>query len=651
MPDPGLGPRLTRVHVTSIAALNQSGSNPMDNPFNDNSIPPPRPEVALSRAQANAPKFASESGRVASLSSSHCLFRLSASGAPHVMTLQVLQALALCGEFRSLDEHVSRIESTVSGLVGKHEAIRRVLEDLIKRRLLLSDEDFISRLSRAPRRDPPAMRAVFIRACDRPDRLAHLLASLVHYERQYAARRRYVLIDDSVHAANVELHRDQLRQFELATRCEVRYVGQAESARLVERIARAVPQARDAAGHLLVRGAHAQAHRFGGGRSRNLALLLSAGSRLTLLDDDLILPLRRPDFARNGMDPHPEASAQPRFYPSMELALQSGSEVDEDPFEMHLQLCGHSLGASVGGRYELSRDELHGLTLDQLRMFAADTRIATTHHGSYGSSRSESTLWLYQISDPVAREQFWGDHESYQRNRGAHHLYYGAGRAHTHEFSGFTPFALDNSELLPCTNPVGRAEDSLGNALIHYCQPESVAVELPVAIGHVQESQRKRFRNTDAASVPRVNDFLREFVRRQFGSSRADDPAQRLDFLSHVLRDLSHARVGDRLDSLREFRSLVYSGIVEGLQRQLEKATEAPDYWREDVRAIVQVNTNELLDAGAAPRLAEWPQDIDTSACARALGAELESMADACEHWPVLWQYAAAQGNDLLVSI
>jgi hypothetical protein len=619
----------------------------MDDARDNSNRSTPPPEAPSTAMSAITPLYASEIGRVASLSSTHCLFRLTGSGAPHVMTLQVLQALGLCNEFRPLDEHVARIGTSIADLAGQHETIRRVIEDLVRRGLLVSDRDFVSRLRSAPRREPAPMRAVYIRACDRPDRLALLLASLVHYERRFGARRRYVLIDDSVNAANIEAHRDQLGQFGSATGCEVRHFGHAEATRLVEILSRALPHAREAARALLLRGAHTQAHRFGGGRSRNLALLLSAGARLSLLDDDLILPLRRPDFAVDAMDPDPRASAQPRFYASMALALESGSEIDEDPFELHLQACGQSLGTCAAGRYGLSRDSLRGLSLDQLGMFSPEARIATTHHGSYGSSRSESTLWLHQISDPVAREQFWCNHESYRRNLGAHHIYYGSGKAHAVEFSGFTPFALDNSELLPCTNPVGRAEDSLGNALIHYCRPESVALELPVAIGHVQETLRDRFRHTDAAIVPRVNDFLRELVRRQFGSSRADDPGKRMEFLSRVLRDLSLASHRERLESLREFRSLVHSDIVDQLQRQLETASAAPSYWQDDVRAIIRVHTRELLDAEAIPRLAEWQRDIDTAGCARALTDELGAMADACACWPAMWQFAAEQADKL----
>lgn len=109
-----------------------------------------------------------------------------------------------------------------------------------------------------------------------------------------------------------------------------------------------------------------------------------------------------------------------------------------------------------------------GPNLGRLDLLRADTRIATTHHGSYGSSRSESALWPCQALD-------------------------GAGRARVQRVPGLTPFTLDSAALLPGTNRQGRVEDSLAAVLAHYCLPDSRALGLPLAMGHVRESLRPRF--------------------------------------------------------------------------------------------------------------------------------------------------------------
>ena len=69
-----------------------------------------------------------------------------------------------------------------------------------------------------------------------------------------------------------------------------------------------------------------------------------------------------------------------------------------------------------------------------------------------------------------------------------------------------------------------------------------------------------------------------------------------------------------------------------------------------DARSIVQANAKALL-AKAPPRLGDWAPDLDDAGCAQALGEDLTAMADACEHWPALWQHAAEQGDKLLSAV
>jgi len=607
----------------------------------------PAPGAApVLKPDPNAPVFASEDGRVASLSSQECIFLVKRNGEPHVMTFQVLKALDLCREFRTLDEHAARIQSTIAGLSAKRDDIRRVLDGLVQRQLLLSDTTFIERLRAAPARSPAPLRGVFIRACDRPDQLANLLRSLTEYERRHRANRRYMVIDDSVLSASVNEQRDLLREFARATGCKVNYIGAAERARIVDKFAKALPRSKEVLSQLLLRDAHPHAQRFGGGRGWNMSLLLSAGARMALIDDDERMPFRRFDTVRPGLDPNPNSALQARFFNSMEQALGAGSEVEEDPFELHLGACGESLGALVGGAYPLDREALRGLNLGRLDLLTPGARVISTQNGSYGSSRTATALWLYQL-DGESRAEFWRDRESYLRNVEAQHLLCGMTQARLWEVAGFSPFTLDNSEFLPCTSPVGRAEDSLGNALTRYCLPESLALELPLAIGHVQESARRRSPQTLAASQPRVNDFLRDFVRQQSGLFKTEEPGQRLSFLAEVLRDLAHASERERIDHLREYLSYVRADVIDRLQHQLEAATEAPVYWQADARAIVQANGKMLL-AAAPPRLADWSEDLDAAGCARMLSTELNLFADACEHWPALWRHAAEQGEKLL---
>ncbi len=605
--------------------------------------------ASVPKPDPNAPTFASEDGLVASLSSQECVYQVRRTGETHVMTFQVLQAMDQCREFRSLDEHAARIQSTIPALASKRDDVKRVLEGLVQRRLLVSASDFIEHLGAAAPRELAPLRAVFIRACDRPEQLAHLIDSLTDYERRFRAGRRYVVIDDSVLAANINEQRDLLREFARTTGCKVNYIGGAERSRIAEKFVKIRPQARSAIESLLLREAQARVQRFGGGRGWNLALLLSAGARLALLDDDFRLRLRRPPFMEAGLDPNPNAQTRAAFMANMEEAFAYGEPSAEDPFALHLGACGQSLGALASTQYPLSRQAMRGLNLSRLDLLSGSSRVIGTQLATYGSARTPNGLWLYHL-DGSSREEFWRDRESYLRNTDVQQIWFGVAQARVWEAVGCTPFTLDNSQLLPCTNPVGRSEDGLWSALTRYCHTDAVVLELPDGIGHVQEKARKRAEVTLAAHAPNVNLFLRDYVQRHFGLFKAADAGQRLQFLAHVLRDLSGASEVDRVAHLREYLSYIRANIIDRLQHQLEAAAGAPVYWQADVRAIVEANAKALLSK-AAPRLSDWPEDIDDIGCARALVSELDGMANAFEHWPALWQYAAEQGEKLLSAL
>lgn len=601
-------------------------------------IPPLRPNPAT-------PVYASEDAVVASLSNSECVFQVKRTGDAHVMTFQVLQALDQCREFRTLDEHVTRIQSTIPGLEQQREAVTRVLQSLIERDLLISDARFTQRLTTATPRPLQPLRAIFIRACDRPAQLERLLATVGEYERRHRAGRHYVVLDDSSLATNIDRHRDLLREFARTTGCKASFFGPAERQRLVERFAKAVPGSTAVLQQLLLPAAGAT--RFGGGRSWNLALLLSAGGRFVLFDDDQRLPLRRHELAQGGLDLNPTQSPFARFYRNMEEALAGGEEIADDPFGLHLDVCGLSIGELIArSEFGINRESLRGLNLARLAHLNSDTRVLVTQQGTYGSARSESAAWIYHL-DAAGRADLCASREAYLANVEAQFIWQGTSRARLSPISWFTPFAFDNSMLLPCTNAMGRGEDALFSAAAHFCHPDALALELPFAVGHVQEQSRRRSQRSLLASTPRVNHFATDYIQRQFGSFLASDPAQRLELLANIFRDLAGASEMVRITHLREYLNYVRADAIERLQQQFESASDAPVFWQADVRSIIDANGRALI-AKAPPRLGDWGEDFDNAACARALRDELQALAANYSAWPALWERARELGDKTL---
>lgn len=601
------------------------------------SAPTPRPAP-------DAPRYAAVDALVAPMSGDEFAFITKEGGERHVLSHHVLQSLDQCREFRTLDEHVARVVSVVPGL-NQPERIRKGLESLAQNRLLVSDSDFIDGLARSAEPDACELHAVYIRACDRPEQLQALLASLAEYERRFRAARHIVLLDDSVEPANRDRNRDLLREFARAVGNPVSYVGAAERVRLRERLLKLVPDAQTSIEWLLERGPRTR--RGGGGRSWNLALLLSAGRRFAMLDEDFRLPLRRHPEALAGIDPNPAQAASARFFRRIEDALAAGEEDAGDPFEAHLAVCGERLGAILAQpAYRLERESLRGMNLGRLEHLRGDARVLYSLNGTAGASGTESALWLYQL-DADSRNEFWAGRDAYLRNIEARSIWYGWLRAKPAAQAYFTPFVFDNRSLLPCTNPDGRGEDSLASAATQFVHPGSLVMHLTSVIGHVQEGARKRSDVTMAAHTPRFNHFLRDYVINQTGGFKSNDPARRLALLGEIVADLAAADARTLEATLDEYLSFVRADVVERLQNQFESNPDAPVYWHADVRTIVQNNGNALLKR-SAPRLGDWPADADGAACAELARAELADVAQAWRDWPRLWGVACEQGERLL---
>ncbi len=606
------------------------------------------PAGPASRSDPDAPLFASEDGVVASLSNNECIFQMRRTGDTHVMTYQVLQAgRPQCREFRPLDEHVARVQTTIPGLQAHRDGVRRVLESLGARGLLVSDADFLRRLAAAPAVETPTLRAVFIRACDRPAQLERLLKSLAECERRFRTTRRYVLIDDSVSSDAANRHRDLLREFARATGCKLTYLGIAEQTRFVERLAKAVPQAARVLPSMLVRSPMPAA--FGGGRgwkSRAAAFRRRGASSCCSTTINVCrsvaptvrarvsIPIRRRWHSRVSTATSKTLSAPARNSSTIRSSCILRSSVAA------------SARCSPTQRYAIDRKALRGLGLGRLDHLRGDANVIATRQGAYGSSRTESGAWLYQL-DPESRAEFWADRESYLRNVEAGSLWYGQRQARATTTGMFTPFALDNQRLLPCTNPLGRGEDALFAQIAHLCHPDALSVELPVAIGHAQENARRRSDKTLAAPPPRFNYFVTDFVQRQLSEFLAEDPAARLGLLAANLRDVAGASDARRLRTLREYLAYVRADSIERLQQQYESAQNAPIYWQADVRSIIEAN-GRALTAKSAPRLADWPDTLDESGCATMLRDETARLAAGYEAWPALWAYAREQGERLL---
>jgi hypothetical protein len=590
-------------------------------------------------APPTGPLLASVDGRVNSLANGEVVFFDLGTEQLHVMTEQVLGAMDVCRPFRTLDEHVAAVRQAMPALPQQGDAVKRVLENLVSRGLIISDADWLARLAQHDARPQAEFAGLFIRACDRPAQVKRLLASLADYEKQFAPKHRYWLVDDSREAANGREHATLLADFARQAGVETRYIGAAEWSKLAD--AYAAGSEDGAAADWLLRREAARPH--AGGLAMNLIALLAAGRRYALLDDDFVFPLRRHPDARDGVELAGGPQLPVRFFGSTDAALAAGADFESDPLQAHLDACGAPLGALLNHhpQLRLSRDDLVGVAPSLLPHLDRDRRIVATVNGHRGHSGTANAGWLFAL-DPKSREGFWATREDYLRTIESPSLWHGPARTRLQAQGNFTPFTVDGAEMLPFTRPSGRGEDRLFGAMCRFLAPASLTAHLPTSIGHRQETDRSRAGTLKQAFTPGLNDYLLDLAQVSAAEFHADDRATRLRGFAARLRDLAAA--GDKaiLGELREHLAHVRSSLVHSLHSVLQGSKGAPVYWQADLRQLIEANGKAMI-AGGAPKLADWDALDDGAAVAARYREELAHYADALDAWPGLWTTAVAR--------
>lgn len=597
----------------------------------------------LTPAAAAPLLYASVPGRASSLGNGEVVFYDETGGRTHVMTEQVLGAMDLCRQFRPLDAHVQAIVAAQPALAGQQAAVRRVLEGLGSRGLLLSDQQLATRFDAVAAEPEIPFAGVFIRACNRPAQLGRLLESLAAYEDRFGARRRYVLLDDSSEPSAVAAHRELARDFAERSGAPVVLMDRSHWAGVVAAASGALPSHSASIAWLL---SHPDG-RFGGGAGRNLSLLLSAGSRFAQLDDDFVLPLHRhPDF-QSGLAFDMRSWAA-RTFSDVPEALAAGRPEEGDPFALHLAICGQRLGhivRTVPG-CALDARQLRDLDFSRNRLLAPQRRVRETVNGHRGQSGAESLSWLFLLP-PAASATMRRSREALLASLEDPAVWHGTSSFSVAARGNYSSFCVDNSRLMPCTNPAGRGEDGLFSSLAALMHPEDVVVDMPHAIGHVQETARDRRASLGRPERPPPTLLFVDLARDVAPDLRAADPARRLAGFAARLRDLADAGERGLQSYLGEYLAYRRSRMIAALQQALANATEVPEGWAAEVKRMIEVNARALGEGGTA-RLAGWPQDADAATCADLFRRETDALAAAFDAWPTLWQWGREHGESIL---
>lgn len=560
--------------------------------------------------QPDVPRYAAVPHARAPLSAQEFLL-VTRTGERHVMTAEVLDALARMSHFATLAEHRQRLIAANPELAKAGDQVMRVLESLVQRGLLKSEHERLSELF--DQRDAPstALKVVLmLTGRDATPLLRALATELVDSP---------VVLSEVLVLAPAGLTVDAAALQAAAAPLPLRVVG-AEQVRqwLHDLGEHCLP----GAGPLTATLAEAPA---------NLAQLLGSGQRVLWLDDRQHLPLRVAPDAVGSFALDESTARSVSLHADHAQALAAGQS-QAGGLRRLIELCGRSfsgLGAQLDGGVLGLR------SLSELDVIEAGSTVRSVVCGTTGCAEGEHSLWMYML-DPRSREQLCSTRAAYDRGIEAEALSHSVREARLMRGGAYRPLLLDASGVSGLVPAATVHSERVLHALGSFVAPHSLVAMVPEMLGYSVRLPRSRSDANASVPAPSLNGFVADQALLRRDELVGRDPARRLMTLALQLRDLAQADSRQHRALLWEYLSYQQSQTIAALQASIEAAgTSAPDYWRQDIARIVNNYGQGLLQAKVA-RLAETPDSYDQQQAGEHFGHLLEAAAAKIELWPDL---------------
>jgi len=566
------------------------------------------------------------------LPSGNLLMQNSRNGRRAMVKPEVYAALLHCKQFKTLEQHTATLVGVESSMQGQEADIRRVLQSMLNSGMMTSAKSacdrFKAKTSKEASGTPDKSPVVAILTWERPQALERLLESMANNCDTGKFHRLYV-IDDSRKTENIELNQALAKRYAPRIACPLQYFGQLGQRSMIDGLVQRLPKHENAIRFLADRARWRDF--WTSGMSRNLALLLSAGRRLVMLDDDVVCdvydpPRPKPDITFSD-DPR-----EAEFFAGEQDWAHLHQPINPDPVDRHMQCLGltFSEALDVLGQNHLKPSGFQNATALQLSELQSGSEILLTECGSLGCPGTNKNTWLPDMA-PASLKRMLASEAATGKALGSRKVW--SGRNHPHfaprsNMSQITGF--DNRRMLPPYLPIYRGEDRLFGYMLDFIFPTSVTLDYPWAAPHLPLPDRK-WRDRDLDFSP-GDSFPMFFVEKIIGHKSAclsTHPEERLSSLSGWFDDMASAPANTLIAMYRDSRLGDDSARLAQLTGLLEKADAAPVSWQNYLRnGIAKLNA----DLDLASR-----EDFKV----RGLSATLEG-DDLIAFWRGVWKDFAA---------
>ncbi len=507
---------------------------------------------------------------------------------PQVVPSFVVDFVQGCDKFRALEIHVADHAEALGWGSLEVASLRSWLPRLVEAGLLISSVDLFAQIRANPAESRPgAIEAIgFPTGGDRVPLMSRALDSFIANTEAHGRAVEFLISDGSQKAAQ----RDAFRAMAAQRGSRVLYAGEDEKRRFAAALVKRGGCSPEAVEFALF---DPLGTGFTCGANRNAVLLHGAGRMVCSVDDDVVCRMAAPPEPGEGLALFATCDPYSRTYFADRESARAGADfVEVDYLALNETMLGRGLADLLPG-------DAAGMDFDQVgdeilrRLEDAATRVRATLAGHLGDPGiPTSAYYLYVRGKNLARlTESAAHYRSVCGSRSVLSLTASRAIGDASVCPGMA-MGLDHRELLPPFFPVLHAEDFIFGATLWRCCPDAVLGHLPYAIEHDPGPGKPILLpselNADRRAV--VFEFahlMRRFVLLQQPAPQAS-ATLRMQRIGRALAELGALPTGGFRDFLR-VQTLEHEGErLDFLERQLRENADAPDFWRDDVQALIE---------------------------------------------------------------
>jgi hypothetical protein len=507
---------------------------------------------------------------------------------------EVYGSLVRSSKFKTIEQHATALIKANPAAQGQQEDIQKVFKTMLDSGIMVSAKKTCDRLKKRPETasddDQAAAPVAAIITWERPQSLARLLESISNNCDTKKLHRLYV-IDDSRKTENISQNQALVEKFAPSIKAPLQYFGQDEQRVLLNNLAKRLPEHEDAIRFLADQSRWVD--HWTSGLSRNLALLLSCGRRLVMLDDDTVCDLYSPPQPKQNIT-FSDGPRQADFFATDADWASLHQPINPDPINRHMQCLGltFSEALSVLGQNHFKAEGLENASALLVSELTAESQVLLTECGSLGCPGATSNTWLPFMAPASLKRMLSSTekttnaltHRKVWSGRNQPHF---SPRANMSQITGF-----DNRQMLPPYLPILRGEDRLFGTMLDFIFPTSVTLDYPWSVPHLPIPERD-WRNKDLR-FKRGGTFPGFFFAKILAYKsicQSGSPTDRLSALSAWFIDLASAPNDSLIKTYRETTIRGISGLLQELTTLLSTAESAPVNWQNYLRnGITQLN-------------------------------------------------------------